>query len=289
MSSAHTEAVGVQPRTGAGAAELPVGTRSRWLGAALLRVIVAMTYAFLMAPILIVVLTSFNSTASTAFPPTGFSLRWYGEFFRSASFVDAFKFSLQLGLAAAVIATAIGFVSAYGIVRFLGRRRAIGQSLAILPAMIPQILISISLLLALTALPMPEFNVLLAGHVLICLPFTIAGITASLDGVDPQLEAAAMTLGASRLQVLREVVLPLIAPGMISALIFAFIVSFGDTYISLFLTGPGMTTLPIEIFSYMQWESTPVVAAITTVQILLILMLGLAVERLVGLRRIMRF
>ena len=76
---------------------------------------------------------------------------------------------------------------------------------------------------------------------------------------------------------------------MISALIFAFIVSFGDTYISLFLTGPGMTTLPIEIFSYMQWESTPVVAAITTVQILLILVLGLAVERLVGLRRIMRF
>jgi putative spermidine/putrescine transport system permease protein len=125
--------------------------------------------------------------------------------------------------------------------------------------------------------------------VLICLPFTIAGVTASLDSVDPQLETAAFTLGASRLRALWEVVLPLVAPGILSALIFAFIISFGDVYIALFLSGPGMTTLPIEIFSYIQWESTPVVAAITTLQILLILALGLVVERLVGMRRIMRF
>jgi len=82
---------------------------------------------------------------------------------------------------------------------------------------------------------------------------------------------------------------PLVAPGIISAFLFAFIVSFGDAYISLFLSGPGMTTLPIEIFSYIQWESSPVIAAITSVQILLILVLGLVVERLVGLRKIMRF
>ena len=126
------------------------------------------------------------------------------------------------------------------------------------------------------------------GHILICLPFTVAGIIASLESVDEQLELAALTLGASRLRVLWEVVVPLVAPGLLSALIFAFIVSFGDVYISLFLSGPGRTTLPIEIFSYMLWESTPVVAAITTVQILLIIVLGLVIERLVGLRRIMR-
>ncbi len=91
------------------------------------------------------------------------------------------------------------------------------------------------------------------------------------------------------MQALWEIVLPLVAPGVLSALIFAFIVSFGDVYIALFLSGPGMTTLPIEIFSYMQWESTPVIAAITTLQIVLILVLGLIVERLVGLRHIMRF
>jgi putative spermidine/putrescine transport system permease protein len=154
--------------------------------------------------------------------------------------------------------------------------------------MIPHILISISLLLALTLVPFPELGGLIVGHVMICLPFTIAGIIASLEGVDPQLELAAMTMGASRLRALWEVVIPLVAPGLLSALVFAFIVSFGDVYISLFLSGPGRTTLPIEIFSYMQWESTPVVAAITTVQILLIVVLGLVVERLVGLRQIMR-
>jgi putative spermidine/putrescine transport system permease protein len=271
-------------------AEEPLVARAlRRVGPSALRITVALIYAFLLGPILIVVLTSFNATQSIAFPPKGFSLRWYGEFFKSDGFVDAFRFSIGLGIASAVISTAIGFVSAYAIVRFLGKRREAGQSLAMLPAMIPHIIISMSLLLALTFVPVPELVALLAGHVMICLPFTIAGITASLDSVDPQLESAAMTLGASRLQVLWEVVLPLVAPGVLSALVFAFIVSFGDVYIALFLSGPGMTTLPIEIFSYVQWESTPVVAAITTLQILLIVALGLVVERLVGLRRVMRF
>ena len=245
-------------------------------------------YFFLLAPILIVVFTSFNPTEANVFPPRGFSLRWYGVFLESSGFVDAFKFSIWLGLVSAVGATIIGFLSAYGIVRLLGKRREVGQSLALLPIMIPHILISISLLLALTVMPFPELGGLIFGHIVICLPFTIAGIIASLEGVDAQLESAARTLGASRLRTMIEVVIPLAAPGMLSALIFAFIVSFGDVYIALFLSGPGRTTLPIEIFSYMQWETTPVVAAITTVQILMIVLLGLVIERLVGLRKILR-
>lgn len=259
------------------------------LGPALFRSVVVATYAFLLGPILIIMATSFDPTTAAAFPPRGFSLHWYGEFLRSGNFTDAFKFSLYLGALASVTATAIGFVTAYAIVRLLGRQRELGQSLALLPAVFPQILISISLLLALSFVPFPPFAALLAGHVVICLPFAIAGIIASLDGVDEQLEAAALTLGASRLQVLTEIVIPLAAPGILSALIFAYIVSFGDIYIALFLSGPGMTTLPVEIFSYMQWESTPVVAAITTVQVVMIIVLGLLVERLVGLRKIMRF
>jgi putative spermidine/putrescine transport system permease protein len=261
------------------------GRRLGRLGAGLL---ITTIYAFLLAPILIIVFASFNPTEANTFPPSGFSLRWYGKFVETAAFVGAFRFSLWLGLVAAVGATVIGFVSAYGIVRCLGRRRELGQSLALLPIMIPHILISMSLLLALMVVPVPELTGLIVGHILICLPFTIAGIIASLEGVDEQLELAALTLGASRLRVLWEVVVPLIAPGLLSALIFAFIVSFGDVYISLFLSGPGRTTLPIEIFAYMQWESTPVVGAITTVQVLLIIVLGLVIERLVGLRTIMR-
>ena len=196
--------------------------------------LVTAIYAFLLAPVLIIVFTSFNPTNANTFPPTGFSLRWYGTFLETSGFTDAFRFSMWLGAISAVGATVIGFLSAYAIVRFLGRRREAGQSLALLPVMIPHILISISLLLALTIVPFPELGGLIVGHIIICLPFTIAGITASLEGVDEQLELAAMTLGASRLRTLWEVVIPLIAPGLLSALIFAFIVSFGDVYIALF-------------------------------------------------------
>lgn len=261
---------------------------ARGAGYTVLLAVVLLIYIFLLGPILIIVLTSFTATSSTVFPPSGFSLRWYGEFFRADNFTNAFLFSIKLASMTAPIATLIGFLAAYSIIRFAGRRRELAQSLALLPAMVPHILISMSLLLALNFVPLPGFTPLLAGHVLICLPFAIAGVTASLDGVDPHLETAAMTLGASRLRVLWEIVLPLAAPGILSALIFSFIISFGDVYIALFLSGPGMTTLPIEIFSQIQWESTPVIAAITTLQVLLILILGLVVERLVGMRRIMR-
>jgi putative spermidine/putrescine transport system permease protein len=250
--------------------------------------LIACLYAFLLVPLLIVVFSSFSPDQRNVFALSETSLHWYREFARAANFTTAFKFSLLLATITSMSATAIGFITAYGVVRFLGRRRETGQALAMLPMMVPHILISLSLLLVLTRVPFPELGVLIVGHVLICLPFTIAGIIASLEGVDPNLEAAAHTLGASRLRVLWEVTLPLVAPGILSALIFAFIISFGDVDIALFLSGPGMTTLPIEIFSYIQWESSPVIAAITTVQIALIIIFGLIVERLVGLRIAMR-
>ncbi|WP_414474086.1 ABC transporter permease [Microvirga sp. M2] len=250
--------------------------------------LVTALYVFLLAPLLIVIVASFSPDHGNTYALSQASLRWYREFFASDSFVDAFKFSIVLALVASCIATAIGFITAYGIVRYMGGRREIGQSMAMLPMMVPHILISLSLLLLLTQLPLPELAALVIGHVLICLPFTIAGIIASLEGVDSDVEAAAYTLGAPRWRVLTEVTLPLVAPGVISALIFAFIISFGDVYIALFLSGPGMTTLPIEIFSYIQWESSPVIAAITTLQIVMIVLFGLLIERLAGLRKTMR-
>jgi putative spermidine/putrescine transport system permease protein len=250
--------------------------------------LVTALYFFLLAPLLIVIVASFSPDQSNTYALSQASLRWYREFFSSDSFVDAFKFSIVLALISSCIATTIGFITAYGIVRYLGGRREIGQSMAMLPMMVPHILISLSLLLLLTQRPVPELAALVIGHVLICLPFTIAGIIASLEGVDSDVEAAAYTLGAPRWRVLTEVTLPLVAPGVISALIFAFIISFGDVYIALFLSGPGMTTLPIEIFSYIQWESSPVIAAITTLQIVMIVLFGLLIERLAGLRKTMR-
>jgi putative spermidine/putrescine transport system permease protein len=258
------------------------------LGRAVYAIFITLLYVFLLLPVLIIVFASFSPDQRNTYALADASLHWYREFFASDSFTGAFQFSLWLALIAAVLSTFIGFLSAYGIVRFMGKRRSVAQSLVMLPMMVPHILISLSLLLLLTVLPIAELSALIIGHVLICLPFTIAGIIASLEGCDPDLEAAAYTLGCPRWRVLVEVTLPLIAPGLLSALIFAFIISFGDVYIALFLSGPGVTTLPVEIFSYIQWESSPVIAAITTLQIVLIVLFGLLVERLVGLRTVMR-
>lgn len=251
-------------------------------------VFIALLYAFLLLPILIVVFASFSPDQRNTYALSEASFRWYRDFLANDSFVSAFKFSLWLGAVAAVLATVIGFITAYGLVRFMGRKRELGQSLSMLPMMMPHLIMSLSLLLMLNFVPVPELWVLVVGHVLICLPFTIAGIIASLESVDPDLEAAAHTLGASKLRVLLEVTVPLIAPGVLSALIFAFIISFGDVYMALFISGPNMTTLPVEIFAFISWESSPVVAAITTLQIVLIVVFGLVVERLVGLKTAMR-
>ena len=259
-----------------------------WVGRLSFRVLVAALYLFLLLPVVIIVFTSFSPDRHNLYPLHEASLHWYREFIANDEFTSAFKFSLWLATIASVLSTAIGFCTAYALVKFMGRRRASGQALAMLPMMVPQIVISLSLLLILTRLPIPNTVALIIGHVLICLPFTVAGIVASLESVDPDLEAAASTLGASRIRVLVEVTLPLIAPGILSALIFAFIISFGDVDISLFLSGPGSTTLPIQIFAYIQWESSPIVAAITTVQIGLIIVFGILVERLVGLRSALR-
>jgi putative spermidine/putrescine transport system permease protein len=256
------------------------------LGASLM--LIAMIYAFLLVPILLVVVNSFNAGELVTFPPSGLSMRWYKAFIENDSFVDAFRFSLWLAALSSLLATVIGFLAAYGIKRGLARRRELGQSLALLPVMVPHVLIGMSLLLALTIVPLPESVALVAGHVLIAVPFTIAAISASLEGVDVTLEQAALTLGASRWRAAWEVVVPLVSPGLLSALLFAFIVSFGDAYLALFLSAPGKTTLPIEVFTYLQWESTPVVAAITSAQIFMIVLLGLLIERLVGLKSILR-
>lgn len=260
----------------------------RILSRGTLTALVGLTYGFLLIPILVIVYASFSPDLRYMFSPGEASIHWYREFYNSKSFTSAFRFSLILASIASAIATVIGFITAYGIVRYLKRYRFVAQAFVMLPMMTPTIVISLGLLLLMNSIEIPEMLPMLCGHVVICLPFTVAGIIASLEGIDPVLEDAAWTLGASRMTILREITLPLVAPGVLSAMIFSFVVSFGDVYVSLFLAAPGTTTLPVEIFSYVQWESTPIVAAITTVQMILIIVFGLVVERIVGLRRAIR-
>jgi putative spermidine/putrescine transport system permease protein len=246
---------------------------------------VAMVYAFLLAPLAIVVLASFNAGAYLTFPPQGLSLRWYGRFFDSQPFMDAFAVSLKLGLLVATIATVLGTCVALYLVRFAGRWRDVLRLLVMAPILLPEVLTGIALLFFFyqTGIGTKTFAGLLIGHVLICVPFVFLVVSSALYNFDVSLEEAARGLGASRFTAFRKVTLPLIKPGVIAGAMLAFIVSFDLFAISLLLKSIRSTTLPIQLFDYVRWDFDPTAAAVSTVSIAMTLSVVVIAERLVGL------
>jgi putative spermidine/putrescine transport system permease protein len=272
-------------------------TRSA-IGRGLYLAVVILVYAFLLTPLVIVVLASFNSGEYLSFPPEGFSLRWYVKFLNSASFMDSLWFSLELALICTVCSTVLGTMVALYVVRFAGKWREHLRVFIIMPLLLPEILTAIALLFfyynieaffkavgldALSGMFRNSFLGLLIGHVLITLPFVFLGISASLYNFDMSLEEAARSLGAGKLTTFRRITLPLIKPGIIAGGLLAFIISFDLFNISLLLKGVGTATLPIQLFDYVRWDFDPTAAAVSSVSIAITLVAIVLTERLVGL------
>ena len=255
-------------------------------GRAAFLALVGLVYLFLMLPIVIVVILSFNDARSLQFPPHGFSLRWYWAFFQSQPFMEAFALSLWLAAAATLAAVLIATPAALYYVRHGGRWRELFRLYVLAPLLLPEILTAIALLFFYYEIGIGTKSVagLFIGHVIVCLPFVFLQVTASLYNLSPSLVEAARSLGASPLRAFRRVTLPLIKPGVINGALFAFIISFDNVSISLLLKGIGTTTLPMQMFDYMRWGSDPTTAAASTISIVLTLGAVLLVDRLVGLR-----
>lgn len=242
-----------------------------------LRIANLLALLIILGPIAIVVMVSFSPNDFFAFPPHGLSLRWFREFFNLASMRGAYLLSLEVALAAL----------------FLARRRgtAVGllNALFLSPLVFPTIIIGVALLLFFRRIGMPILPGLILAHVLIGAPYCIRSVLTSLQAFDVSLEEAGQSLGASPVKTFFLITLPLIRPGLLSGWLFAFIASFGELNTALFLTGPGVTTLPIEIFAYLQFQGSQlVIAAASTLQICLIIVLVVTIERVVGLSSIVR-
>jgi putative spermidine/putrescine transport system permease protein len=249
----------------------------------------AIAFALIVLPILIVVITAFSPGDYFEFPPPGVSARWFIEFFRLEEMRNAFALSLELALVAATLATALGTMAALFLARRRGWLAALLQSLFLAPLVFPTIILGVALLLLYRTVGMPVFPGLLLAHCIVGMPYGFRTVLASAQGLDPALEEAGQSLGASPLRTLFAVTLPLVWQGVVSGWLFAFIVSFGELNTALFLTGPGRTTLPIEIFSYLQFEGSQlVIAAASTLQVALIVVMVTAVERSIGMSRIIR-
>ena len=256
----------------------------------LLHTLAGLTYALVLGPIVIVVVTAFSPTEFFAFPPPGLSLRWFETFFANESLRGAFVRSLSLAALSSALATVVGTMAALYISRRRGWHITLMQSLFLAPLIFPAIVFGLALLLFYRLIGgVPEFLGLVIAHAILGTPFVVRSVSASVLAVDPALEEASQSLRASPLKTFRLVTMPLIWPGIISGALFAFILSLGELNTALFLTGPGVNTLPIEIFSYLQFQGGQlVIAAASAVQVGIIVALVIAVERVVGLRRIVR-
>ncbi|MGJ4946188.1 ABC transporter permease [Bradyrhizobium sp. HKCCYLS1011] len=240
---------------------------------------------FLLAPIAIVFVFALNPTPFIQFPPVGVSLRWFEKFFSARDFMHALVFSLEVAALTTVAATVLGASAALAIARgnIPGSRIIVATMLS--PLMLPAILTGLALFQAYVLLDVgrPVWG-LVAGHTLVTIPYVVRTTLAVLQNFDVRLEEAAQNLGASPARTFFEVTLPLVKPGVLAGAIFAFIVSFDQFPVSLFLVSPGNETLPITLFNYLKFDLDGTIGAASVISILLAVLVVIALDRTMGLR-----
>lgn len=251
-----------------------------------LRIFVGLIFVFLLAPLVVVVLVSINPTSGFRIPTTELSLRWYEKFFGLKPFRDSlFLISLPIAALSSITATVLGTLAAICLVRCRLVARDTIEAFFMLPLLIPSILLGAALYLVSIRVGLGGSALaLVAGHTLLGVPYVIRCVGAGLVAVDRRLEEAAISLGCTPHQAFRKVVLPLLRSSIFSGAIFAFIVSFSDINLALFVAGPGTTTLPIHVYSQIFWEGDPTIAAASTVQIVIVSLLILTIQRLLKIR-----
>jgi len=269
------------------------GIDRRRLGRWLLTGAAGFSLTFILLPLVAVVWLSLYEQEIPAFPPDGYSLRWYGEMAGNSRFVSGLLLSVQLGVISTAIGLALGVPAALCLARYRFPGREALSNLLLLPLVVPGVVLGTALYVfhveteINTGLPiLGSLLGLVTGHVLITIPWIVRLVLASMAGFDRTLEEAAQNLGANRWTTFRRVTLPSILPGVVAAAMFGFVSSFGNLEMSLFLVGPGRTTLPIAILQYLQWKIDPSIAAVSVVQIVLIATAMLVTDRFVKISRV---
>ncbi|RYL88490.1 ABC transporter permease [Sporolactobacillus sp. THM7-4] len=249
-----------------------------------LAIFTILTFIFLLGPLAIIMVTSFGADSYLSFPPKSLSLHWYQHIFETEGFLSTFKTSIIVSIAGNLIALLIGLPAAYGLSRYQFWGKKFLNSFFISPLLIPGIVLGFALLkYVIVNYQFSIYTGLLIGHSIIMLPFIIRVIASSLANFDFSIEEAAISLGASRLATFFKIVLPNIRSGLIAAIVLAFLESFNNVDISIFMTGPGVSTLPIQMLQYVQNYFDPTIAAISVLMMLLTAALMYFIERLLGL------
>ncbi|OUZ11175.1 polyamine ABC transporter permease [Aeromicrobium sp. PE09-221] len=219
----------------------------------------------LMGPTLIVVPLSFTSEKSFRFPPEGWSTQWYENFFTDPNWYESALLSVRVGLAVAVLATVLGTAAAVALSTGRGAWRGPANGFMLAPMIVPGVITAVGIYYVFLNFGLTQgFWGFVLAHTVLALPFVVVAVSASLNGLDKALVTAAWSLGANRWAAFRQITLPLIAPGILTGALFAFLTSFDEAIVSLFLSGPFARTLPIQIFQSVTADIDPTIAAAST-------------------------
>lgn len=239
-----------------------------------LKLLAAAIFLLLVAPSLIVVPMSFSDSREIMFPPRGFSLMLYREYFAGPEWVAATIESTIVALGATAISLIAGVPVAYAIVRSRLFGMKIIRALVLMPILVPTIVFALGLYIYFARVGISGSTLsLVLGHAVHNLPFVVVVTIAGLRQVNPNIEVAAQVLGASVLRTFFSVVVPMIGGSIVAAGLFSFLISFDEVVIAWFLSSPRSMTLPIKMYSSIQWEVSPVLAAISTLLTLLSLVI----------------
>ncbi len=245
-----------------------------------------LVYVLILAPIAVVVALAFSADNFILFPPSGYSLRWFRQLADHAPLLNALWLSVQIACVVTALSLAIGVPAALALAkgRFAWRDGLTNFFLA--PLLLPTLITGLALLLFFTPLRLTAtLPGLMLGHMTVTVPFVIRMMTTAFSTLPDDIEAAAATLGAKPWRVVWRVTLPLATPGLIACACLSFLLSFDETVISLFLSGPRAATLPVEMVRYVEGRTDPLVAALSVLLIVATLIVVVIVERLVGVAR----
>jgi len=247
----------------------------------------ALFIAFILAPIVMVCAVAFTSEGFISLPTNGLSLRWFRAILDNPRFIEAFWFSMGLGAISASVAILLAVPAALAFARYRFRGRAALLAFFMSPLMIPHVVLGLAFLRFFTSVGLVGTTIgLVIAHLVLVMPYALRLVLASATGIDPSLERAALSLGASHWTVFTRIVLPLTLPGVVSGWVIAFITSFDELTMSIFIASPATTTLPVRIFLHIEDTIDPLVTAVSAVLVYATLAAIFVLDRRVGLEKL---
>lgn len=227
---------------------------------------------YLLMPVLVIVPMSWSESPYLSFPPEGFTMRWYEKFFNDAAWMSSLGHSISIGLLSALLSVVLGTLGALALVRGKLPFRGVVMGVLLAPMIVPFVIVGLAVYITFLGLGLTQTTLgFVLVHTALGVPYVLINVVASLSSVDQRLEMAAMNLGATPLGTFFRITLPLILPGMLAGALFAFITSWDEVVVAIFLSGPDITTLPVKMWSGIRVQIDPTIAAISTISLIVIL------------------